>query len=137
MNICENDQKETEQCNQDPLWSEWSSCSKTCDGIRTRTDECKNDQKQTEPCSCTCPAVTPTVTSTTTSTTTTKPAAKKAVLMLSTKDSTTVPMVIGYDGKRLQVFFILAQNIFKVKLTMIYALHMKTILKFLAHVQRL
>ena len=66
-----------------------------------------------------------------------KPAAKKAVLMLSTSDSSNVPMVIGYDGKRLQVFFILAQNIFKVKLTMIYALHMKTLLKLLAHVQRL
>ena len=46
-----------------------------------------------------CEDVNPTVTSTTTATTTTKPAAKEAVLMLSTAYSSNVPMVIGYNGK--------------------------------------
>ena len=33
-----------------PAWSEWSNCSKTCYGIKTRMDKCQNDQKQIKPC---------------------------------------------------------------------------------------
>ena len=33
-----------------PLWSEWSSCSTTCEmGIKTRTDRCSNSD-ETEAC---------------------------------------------------------------------------------------
>ena len=46
-----------------------------------------------------CEDVTPTVTSTTSvATTTTKPAAKEAVLMLSTYEASNIPMVINYNG---------------------------------------
>ena len=40
-------------------------------------------------------------------TTTSKSAAKEAVLMLSTAYSSNFPMVIGFNGKQLQVFLIL------------------------------
>ena len=47
-----------------------------------------------------CEDVTPTVTSTTSvPTTTSEPAAKNAVLMLSTYESSNIPMVLGYNGK--------------------------------------
>ena len=46
-----------------------------------------------------CEDVSPTATSTTSvATTTTEPAEKEAVLMLSTYDSSNVPMVISYNG---------------------------------------
>ena len=31
-------------------WSEWSSCSKTCWGIKTRTDRCSNSDEQIKGC---------------------------------------------------------------------------------------
>ena len=32
------------------LWSEWSSCSNNCGGVRTRMDKCSFNNKETEPC---------------------------------------------------------------------------------------
>ena len=47
-----------------------------------------------------CEDITPTVTSTTpVATTTIEPVAKDAVLLLDTRSSNNVPMVIGYNGK--------------------------------------
>ena len=47
-----------------------------------------------------CEDITPTVTSTTSVvTTTTEPVSKDAVLMLNTKSSDNIPMVIGFNGK--------------------------------------
>ena len=31
-------------------WSEWSSCSKTCWGTKTRTDKCSNSDEQIKAC---------------------------------------------------------------------------------------
>ena len=33
-----------------PSWSEWSSCSKTCWGTKTRTDRCSNSDEQIKAC---------------------------------------------------------------------------------------
>ena len=33
-----------------PSWSEWSSCSQTCWGIKTRTDKCSNSDEQIKGC---------------------------------------------------------------------------------------
>ena len=33
-----------------PAWSEWSNCSKTRCGVKTRFNQCENDHKQTQPC---------------------------------------------------------------------------------------
>ena len=39
-----------------PSWSEWSNCSKTCSGIKKRTDRCLNRNAQVEACNQnTCP----------------------------------------------------------------------------------
>ena len=70
-------------------------------------------------------------------TTTSEPAAKEAVLMLSTVYSSNVPMVIGYNGKRHKVFLILSNHIIKVNLTMILTSYMMPILKLIVHVRRL
>ena len=51
-------------------------------------------------------------------TTTSEPAAKEAVLLLSTMYSSNVPMVIGYNGKRHKVF-LFVYHMIKVNLTMI------------------
>ena len=39
-------------------WSEWSSCSKTCWGTKTRTDTCSNSDEQIQACNqeTSCPA---------------------------------------------------------------------------------
>ena len=63
-----------------------------------------------------CEDITPTVTSTTSvATTTIEPVAKDAVLLLNTRSSSNVPMVIGYNGKpqlniTLSLFFIENDN---------------------------
>ena len=36
------------------LWSEWSSCSNNCGGVRTRMDKCSFNNKETEPCNENC-----------------------------------------------------------------------------------
>ena len=33
-----------------PLWSEWSDCSKTCFGVKTRIDHCQDDNEQIKSC---------------------------------------------------------------------------------------
>ena len=33
-----------------PSWSEWSSCSKTCPGVKTRMDKCSFNNKETDAC---------------------------------------------------------------------------------------
>ena len=40
-----------------PVWSEWSDCSKTCYGIKTRIDRCQDDNEQVKACNqeSTCP----------------------------------------------------------------------------------
>jgi len=35
-------------------WSEWSACSKTCPGVKTRIDKCSSNNNETEPCSDNC-----------------------------------------------------------------------------------
>jgi len=35
-------------------WSEWSACSKTCPGVKTRMDKCSSNNKETKPCSDNC-----------------------------------------------------------------------------------
>ena len=35
-------------------WSEWSACSKTCPGVKTRMDKCSFNNKETKPCSDNC-----------------------------------------------------------------------------------
>ena len=37
-----------------PSWSEWSSCSENCDGVKTRMDQCSFNNKETEPCNDNC-----------------------------------------------------------------------------------
>ena len=37
-----------------PLWSEWSSCSTNCGGVKTRMDQCSLNNKETEPCNDNC-----------------------------------------------------------------------------------
>ena len=37
-------------CQNQSLWSEWSGCSKTCQGIKTRIDRCSNNNEQIETC---------------------------------------------------------------------------------------
>ena len=37
-----------------PSWSEWSSCSENCDGVKTRIDQCSFNNKETEPCNDNC-----------------------------------------------------------------------------------
>ena len=33
-----------------PLWSEWSDCSRTCFGVKTRIDHCQDDNEQIKSC---------------------------------------------------------------------------------------
>ena len=37
-------------CQNRSLWSEWSDCSGTCGGKRTRIDRCSNNDEQIETC---------------------------------------------------------------------------------------
>ena len=41
---------ESELCQYRPAWSEWSACSKTCTGIKTRIDKCSNSDDQVTSC---------------------------------------------------------------------------------------
>ena len=36
------------------LWSEWSSCSNNCGGLKTRMDQCSVNNKETQPCNDNC-----------------------------------------------------------------------------------
>ena len=33
-----------------PMWSEWSFCSRTCQGVKTRIDRCSSNKEQVEAC---------------------------------------------------------------------------------------
>ena len=37
-------------CQNHSSWSEWSDCSRTCQGIKTRIDRCLNSDEQVEAC---------------------------------------------------------------------------------------
>ena len=37
-----------------PSWSEWSSCSKNCSGVKTRIDKCSIHDEEIEPCNDSC-----------------------------------------------------------------------------------
>ena len=37
-------------CQNQFVWSEWSDCSRTCQGMKTRIDRCLNSDEQVEAC---------------------------------------------------------------------------------------
>merc|ERR1719210_2883281 len=71
--------------------------------FKGRTADCPCEENCPGGCPCDsyeCEDINPTITSSTSiATTATEPAAKQAVLMLSTSSSSNVPMVIGYNGE--------------------------------------
>ena len=40
-----------------PSWSEWSDCSQTCSGVRTRMDKCSINDEEIEPCNENCKGI--------------------------------------------------------------------------------
>ena len=81
----------------------WSSWLDSDDSLRRYNFKTKIKDNCPSGCPCElydCDDTSPTITSTTSmATTTTEPSPKEAVLMLCSKTSTNIPMVIGFNGK--------------------------------------